>query len=248
MMTPRQYVLMQVLEYPSLYNSKSYELSAFKVFDQTFNVIGNGLSKKNFKKILKQPVPENLEEEVLKYISGKQLYYGCKNPIILPSGIMMPGLELNKIVAVEEDQYLYPDVKLWYKCSSRSDGKYIPYPNFSKEYSFVYNINFKYLSPDWLEAAEWFYNKCMDYFNTDCSDYHYAFPNVSKYEHDNMIKCIIEMMNAYPPEAQFKCFELPYYNDPEEFLTRKWQRDLERIKESITEILSYLHEQKNPIH
>jgi hypothetical protein len=63
-----------------------------------------------------------------------------------------------------------------------------------------------------------------------------------------MIKHIVEMMNAYPPEEQFKCFELPYYNDPEEFLTRKWQRDLELIKESIREILSYLHEQKNPIH
>jgi hypothetical protein len=240
---------MQVLEYPTLYNADSYELAAFSVFDQTFNVLGNGLDWQNFFKDLSQPVPDNLEDEALKYISGKQLYYGCNNPIELSNSTLAPNYETKKVRAVKEDQYLYPDVKLWYECSSRPDGKCVPYPNFAKQFSFVYTIKFKQLSLDWIEAAEWFYNKCMDYFNTDCSDYAYAFPNTSTYEHNNMIKHIVEMMHAYPtPEEQFKCFELPYYNDPEEFLTRKWQRDLELIKESIREILSYLHEQKNPIH
>lgn len=244
MMTPRQYVLMQVLRYPTLYNAPSYELASFAVFDQTFNVLGNGLCWKTFEKQLSQPVPDDLEEQALKYISGKQLYYGCKSPVEFSNGILMPGSGNDKIRAVEEDKHLYPDVKLWYKCSPCPE-RFVPYPNFSHRFSFVYNIKFKQLTLEWIEAAEQFYTKCLDYFNNDCSDYAYAFPNVSKYEHDNMIRNIIEMMHAYPtPEDKYKCFELPYDNDPEEFLTIKWQRDLELIKQSINETLTYLANQK----
>ena len=43
MLSPEQYVHNQVATYPVLYHADSYESAARKVFDQFFNVIGNGV-------------------------------------------------------------------------------------------------------------------------------------------------------------------------------------------------------------
>ena len=41
--TPDEYVLAQVLQYPGLFSSSTFERAKFKVFDQLFNTIGNGI-------------------------------------------------------------------------------------------------------------------------------------------------------------------------------------------------------------
>ena len=46
MLSPEQYVYNQVATYPALYHADSYESAAKRVFDQFFNVIGNGVGAK----------------------------------------------------------------------------------------------------------------------------------------------------------------------------------------------------------
>ena len=43
MLSPEQYVYNQVASYPALYHANSYDAAAKRVFDQLFNVIGNGV-------------------------------------------------------------------------------------------------------------------------------------------------------------------------------------------------------------
>ena len=50
--TPDDYVLAQVLKYPGLFSSSSLDRAKFKVFDQLFNTIGNGIS--NDKELLEE--------------------------------------------------------------------------------------------------------------------------------------------------------------------------------------------------
>lgn len=46
MLTPDEYFLRCVFDYPMLYASESMYISQMKVFDQLLNVIGNGIDDK----------------------------------------------------------------------------------------------------------------------------------------------------------------------------------------------------------
>jgi len=77
---PREFVLIAVATYPTLYSSLTYDEVATKVFDQLFNVNGNGIrgDEELIKTLTAAPVKE---ADALKWIGAEPVWYGytkCK--------------------------------------------------------------------------------------------------------------------------------------------------------------------------
>lgn len=47
-LTPYEYIIKLISAYPSLYAAPTREAAIFKIMDQTFNTIGNGVEFENF--------------------------------------------------------------------------------------------------------------------------------------------------------------------------------------------------------
>ena len=76
MITFNEYLISSVVEYPSLYSSKSYEITKFLVMDHAFNTIGSGVNEAIL--CMTPPKEQSIPE---KYINGTELFY-VYNPAI----------------------------------------------------------------------------------------------------------------------------------------------------------------------
>lgn len=170
MITFNEYLISSVVEYPSLYSSKSYEITKFLVMDHAFNTIGTGVGE-----AILLMTPPNHQSIPEKYINGTELFY-VYNPAIT---VFRPGTrivendhqahmgeltydELMQIPGMTEDYYfstlntsrehpLYMD-------PSKQTGRWQfvnngPYPNFQKRYSLVWNELTAY-DTFWNETTE----------------------------------------------------------------------------------------------
>lgn len=237
MLSPEQYVYNQVASYPALYHANSYDAAAKRVFDQLFNVIGNGVDLPDE---LDRPVTDLAKAE--KFLRGENVYYGYTEVEDLGRGVIVPkrSSDQNHLVCVESEKELHPEVILWIDCK---DYPWTPYPNFEKKYSTVYEPEFKDLGNEWIEAAIWFYEECVDFFNNTPEWYAYAYPCKSQRETDNRVYDMKVRLQSYKSNEEIsEAYECEFDGDIDKFLRLRWEKDLSRIDRFISETLSYLRE------
>ena len=146
----------------------------------------------------------------------------------------------NHLVCVESEKELHPEVILWIDCK---DYPWTPYPNFEKKYSTVYEPEFKDLGNEWIEAAIWFYEECVDFFNNTPEWYAYAYPCKSQRETDNRVYDMKVRLQSYKSNEEIsEAYECEFDGDIDKFLRLRWEKELSRIDRFISETLSYLRE------
>lgn len=235
MLSPEQYVYNQVASYPSLYHANSYDAAAKRVFDQLFNVIGNGVDLPDE---LDRPIVDQVE--VAKFLRGEKVYWGYTEVEELANGVMIPKRSSNgkSLICVESEKALHPEVLLWIDCK---DYPWTPYPNFEKKYSTVYEPEFKDLGKEWIEAAIWFYEECVEFFNNTPEWYVYAYPCKSQRETDNRVYDMKVRLQSYKSNEEIsEAYGCEFDGDIDKFLRLRWEKDLSRIERFISETLSYL--------
>ncbi len=237
MLSPEQYVYNQVASYPSLYHANSYDAAAKRVFDQLFNVIGNGVDLPDE---LDRPIVDQVE--VAKFLRGEKVYWGYTEVEELANGVMIPKRSSNgkSLICVESEKALHPEVLLWIDCK---DYPWTPYPNFEKKYSTVYEPEFKDLGKEWIEAAIWFYEECVEFFNNTPEWYVYAYPCKFQRETDNRVYDMKVRLQSYKSNEEIsEAYGCEFDGDIDKFLRLRWEKDLSRIERFISETLSYLRE------
>lgn len=167
-----EYLHCKVIQFPSSLSSTSPENSKFKALDHLLNVIGNGIrDDEELAEELNSVVAVNKQNAMRYMCESTEIVIGYKDTMLIGDRVAgTPDSEM--IVLLKEDVHLYPWIK--HTLSLNVKDKKDPYQNFSKEYSLIYQAPlFLTLSNDWIESAIWFYEKCLNYFQTDeCATYH----------------------------------------------------------------------------
>ena len=248
-MNPEQYVKYQILMYPSLYGCSSLEESKFRVFDQLFNTVGNGISPKTFKKIVEDDLvlSEQDIEKLKEYTSTDDFAYGyTKDEIMILNGMKLPklyGSNESSFIVRQCDIDKHPHIVHWVPFSN--NHRFLMYPNFYKEYSLCWKHEYvKHLNKKWIEVLIWYYEKCLHLFNTSeniAEHYPSAYPCKTEKDTQIHLNDFIKMIKEYPDnEAISKAYELEYYGDPDEFLRRRWKLEKERTIAFIKETLEMI--------
>jgi hypothetical protein len=121
-----------------------------------------------------------------------------------------------------------------------------PYPNFSKQYSLLWEVSLDVFPVEWLEEAQWFYTKCQEFFESEKAGYyHSAYPNLQPRNSNTLedwTKALEKRRKPEQTDEEFyavvsKDYECPYYGDIEDFLIRRWKGELDKIMTFIKETL-----------
>ena len=241
-LTPEEFIIRFVNEHPALFASSSYDETKFRIFDHVFNVIGNGLTTKHF---MGKPLTQCEIETAQKWFSCKRAGYGYTKIIeTLYRGktivVADPDANEQPIVAPIQDFNKYPNVMHWIKFEC-DQGK-IPYPNFKKPYSMIWDnrqIEFSSLGNDWNNAAIWFYKKCHNFFLDDSlvSQYSYAFPSENAIRDKKSIEGLKNYLSfeRYPTNDDitnaYHCEFIGDRNNDTDlfaFAVRRWKQELQK--------------------
>lgn len=162
--------------FPTLFADKSYEDAEFKVLEQIFNVIGNGIGTpedlvEKFSVAALPPSPVKVNPLLVsESVNSEDILLGYD--AVATSGPMKGSAPMGaKVVAVvrasdkvaNKDANKYSDVACWIKL--RPIVKSSLYPNFQKEYSTYHQIGEEgrgMLPKSWIQAAQRFYTKCSN--------------------------------------------------------------------------------------
>ena len=257
-MTVDQAYNVSMNKYPSLYTSSTIEQSQMKYYDHIFNVIGNGFRDMN--EFLREHTINSKNQMYIdnfpdKYITNEPLYYVYKKVNKIGSLIVGDQNSVIKGIFTVEEIANMPEAKHYVQCNDginkKEKSEFIPYPNFSKEYSLVWD-NISKLDPSWLKAAIVFYTKCQDYFNSDqVFTYHHAHPkNNNDKKWDYLISQFQNSFDKYKTEGitdkQYhaiisKEYECPFDGDIKKFIKIRWENELKNINKFIEETLERLN-------
>lgn len=255
LLTPTKAVNLAINQYPSLYASAGFELAKLRVYDHIFNVIGNGIRDTDeFLEHMKDR-RKGVQTPPAKYLSGERLYYGYTETEEFGDGdykIVMPtsGSSLDEVFT-EAEKADHPEVKKWLGFDVVQD--FVPYPNFKKDYSTVWQIDTAVLTEEWIDEIIWFYRKCEEFFDgPNVSEYSYAVTkNLKKLE--RQIKEQEQFFERYKNEtnseeeywaAITKNWQCEYLGDTLDFIQRRWKKDHDRIRAFITETITMLENLK----
>ena len=251
-LTPDEFIVRTVNAYPSLFAGPSYDEVKFRVLDQTLNVVGNGVRMETFTG--EPPTPQEITT-AQKWFTCRRAVYGYQQVKEITDGeysFKMPvGDSVCVVTLDEKDQY--PNIAHWVEFDCNKPR--IPYPNFAKRFSTVWDnrdIKFEQLGAGWAEAAVWFYNKCYDYFldTGRVKTYHSSFPKQTKQETKNAIADYRQFMSIdrYPTNAditaEYGCeFTGDRANDEDmsKFMTLLWKQELQKILSFLDETIEYLY-------
>lgn len=241
--------------YPSLYTAVTVREARDKVFDQIFNVIGNGYRDHDefVEGHLWQPnIAEMTRAYPAKYIGTAPLFTGYMATETRGNNAFsfeMPDMHsaLHGLYTEAEKEF-HPDVKKW-SHSNRHLGEHSPYPNFKPEYSLLYHVEIEKLDDSWLHAGVEFYEHCREYFNSPlCANYSGAWPSdpkkqerlVADYE-TGLARCIKGIdSQAEQWAAISKAYETPYKGDTALFIQERWVKEKARIEAFIDSTLAML--------
>lgn len=252
-LTPDEFIIRAVNEYPSLYAGPTYDEVKFRILDHTLNTIGNGIYMESF---MGEPVTEEEIQAAQKWFKCKKASYGYINTRQLGKGrnaFKMPDGDPVCVVPIREKKN-HPEVKYWvdFDCTKERD----PYPNFQKQYSSVWDnrdIQFAKLGKEWAQAAGWFYNRCRDYFmdSEKVKGYHGAFPQKEEHETEHLIesyKKFIGDTTKYPTNEDIsKAYETEFTGDRTNdedvarFIAKRWEHTQQAHLDFIKETIGYLN-------
>lgn len=114
--TPDDYVLARVAQYPSLYSDASLDGAKLRVFDQLFNVIGNGIRDIGELRADLKYHKFN-RDRALRAISGEEVYYGYYDFEMIGDYKFPRG---DSVTALESEKANHPDVKVWSEAGNTS--------------------------------------------------------------------------------------------------------------------------------
>lgn len=185
MLSPERFIVSYIEQNQDYYHMFSYEDAKLAVMDHIFNVIGNGIhNTRQFTQYISIKDSGKSEEEVAELLNGFQK---------IPDNILKRFEEvLQKInTSTEKAESFKRELK------QKEKIDFNPYPNFDKDYSTIYFLNFNRLGKhkeSWIKAIQDFYQYCIEYLNSDKSlNNFYAYPSNS--EDKNKIK--VDEMKDY---------------------------------------------------
>jgi hypothetical protein len=250
--SPYEFVVRCVEKFPSLYASPSYGMVKFKVFDHVFNTIGNGLFLEDFtgKKISNDDVLN-----VIHWFNCEKASYGYEEfeEINFDSGVFKKAIGDSVVVCLFSDKDKHPNIKVWVDfdcCIERN-----PYPNFTKQYSIVWNskdFDFSSMGKEWIEEAIWFYEECLKYFLDPerVKSYHYFFPQKNDYQNKDLIDFTRKLIASYEKYPTNEDISNDYgvefvgdrdnYSDLYNFSIKVWEKEFNRILDFINETILHL--------
>lgn len=231
---PEDYVLARVGSYPSLYASPTFEQAKLRVYDQLFNVVGNGVrdSDERINELIRYPFDR---ERSLKFVNGARVMYGYFQTRDYGSGVVLPEGDSITVGDFEMDQY--PDVIYW---SDAGYCRWNPYPNFNNQYSIVCYPNFRHIvGEEWAAEVVWYYQKCKEWIATDGEKYHGAYPSDNPHKDANYLKTMHEQRAKYDSDEAFsKAYGLEFTGDMEDFMIRRSKKEQERCLAFIDEVIA----------
>lgn len=243
-LTPDQYVISKIIEYPSLYVTTSLECSRQRIFDQLLNVIGNGITDDC---ALKQEVygipviPVDLDK-----FFTENWFYGYEHVREIDVGdhtLIFPDSVSKSISCRESEKANHPEIKLWIKIdTSGSLDTLVPYPNFKKQYSTVWRTDYKSLGQEWIDSAVCYYELAKTALINNELKYPYAYPKETPEKtracEENQLQYFGDRTYAEISAA----WGHPYDGDIEKFLLTKWKKEQQEIFDFINETIQYLRE------
>jgi hypothetical protein len=231
-LTPDEYVVNKIQSYPTLVLSETYETSKLKVFNQLFNVIGNGVRD---------------DEELLEQISGEPMVLSekaFKETYWYGYDIDLTEKHCIELVTdcYESDKLNYPKVSDWIELKIYP---FNPYPNFQVEYSTVYQCPiFLTLGEEWIRAALHFYKHCKEWFKTNWQYYHLAYPQMGENGNDKskfQQKDMMEWLEKYSTHEEVtEAYGVEYDGDVDKFMKKRWEKELNRINDYIDSTIRML--------
>jgi hypothetical protein len=130
-----------------------------------------------------------------------------------------------------------------------------PYPNFNKQYTFVWDL-YQYntldqLPTEWLEANIWYFEKSREYFLNDPQDYSYAYPGKRKRDEDEdtrMLQALAKIRQETNSEEEFqakvkKDYTVEFNGDLPTFYKDRWENRKEEYVKFIDETLTMLNKE-----
>ena len=257
-MTLDEYLIKKVNQYPILFISPSLDDAKLRLCDQIFNVIGSGLDeKRDFIKEIKKSKDFRPQEIPEKYINNEPIFSAYKEK--KSYGIGRSGEEI--VSPVFESKYdgffskseideLMKNGTITFFMEDEKEHKKSFYPNFQKEYSIVWKVNFSEIGlHSYAEGAKWFYEKAKEFFLSDESNnFHYAFPK-DKEKREIRVKEMSNWLKKYDnienQEERFKkiseAYETEFDGDIEKFQEKRWEKEKNRILAFLDETLEKLN-------
>ncbi|MCK9530943.1 MAG: hypothetical protein M0R77_10370 [Gammaproteobacteria bacterium] len=233
--TPEEMVLARVDQYPSLYSAKTFDEAKLRVYDQFFNVIGNGIRDED-ELAAELKAHQFDRERAIRFCNGEQAYYGYLEVRMIGD---FPIGEGESITVGDWERDEHPEVKHWMECSY---CRWTPYPNFQKQYSAIWFPNFRKVAGDeWVNAAVWYYGKCRDWFlSPDSNRYWGAYPSDKPQKDAQYLADMYKQRDRYESDEAFSAaYGLEYTGDMVDFMTRRSQKQrvnaLEYIEETLKE-------------
>lgn len=246
LLSPDEYIVNSINNYPTLYLKYSFEQSKIAVLDHVLNVIGSGSD--DFERMITGK-PKSFAE-IENWFGENKVYEYEKNGS-------------RKIVFESSENTM--------EIEKYKDYFHVPYPNFQKRYSLVYSENYKVMSDEWKKAALDFYLYAKDFFQdkNKSKHYHYAFemesltkPEKSDTEesrklsrlYNTRMNLISDMKKAFEKRTEEQInkdygveFKGDKTNDADicKFLENRWLKEKERIQKFLDQTITMLESDLN---
>ena len=237
-----------VNRYPSLYASLNERSTRMAVYDQFFNVIGNGYRDLDDMEhhFTWTPAHHSVTSGVpAKYMGPEPIFEGYMKAVTT-RGQVEPDFESRmRGFYTEAEKALYPDVQYW---EPREKGEGIGfYPTFKEEFSLLHRIERDALDVSWLQAGIYFYTQAKEYFaGPDSDDYSRAWPSdparqrqkIKEFERDTRVSDPAKKAELWATLSTN--YGVPYTGDTPAFLQTCWTKEKSRIEKFIDSTLSML--------
>ncbi len=250
MMTADEAFSYSVQRYPSLYASLDEKSTRMAVYDQWFNVLGNGLRdisdlQREFRWLPElaawtQGVPQ-------KYMGPEPIYEGfTQMQEQEPGEVPKPAFEsrIRGFYTVPEQEF-HPEVKFWRQREKGTGFGF--YPNFTPEYSLVYNVDRSALDASWLHAALYFYEQAQEYFAGAQTDYYSgAWPQDPMLQQKRVVEFERDWIRLGPEEQRKQWatlsdnYGLPFAGDTRTYLATLWEQEKTRIHQFLSDTVQML--------
>lgn len=240
-----------VKEYPDLFWASTMEKMKWNVSEYLFNTIGTGFNNAyGLEKFLDNEKSRAiLNDKTKDFLFEKQKCY-----------VVFDKKTYENIAFLSSEDKSEYELGNNEKLILLKDKPIRMYPNFSKSYSFFYDMKkaglLDKLDISWFEAMRDFYIEAKELINNPNADYEYQLkpPNdLSSVEWGNMKDAFLKAFERYKENKTTnewyqiisKEYRHPFDGDIDKFLLTKWDKEKVRINSFIDETLMGIDEQIN---
>lgn len=238
--TPKQYYAKKLSNSRTYYSMFSnFNSARFYFLDHILNVIGNGIE--NFNEFLNEIKLDRKKYDFDKQVAlfEEKIYNGYytvdyfsedENKVVTSSKIpenadYSPSFDKAVCSVFDSERKQYSTIIVWKENENRRED-FKPYPNFNKQHTVLYKIDFSKLDYKdlWIKEFIYFYEECIRYFKSEKSNRHiYAFPTGNSNRDKYIITEYKKTFKRYDSnESISDAFGIQYNGDVEKFATDRW--------------------------